>query len=127
MECNTSWFSHPPCNNNNKKFKLEPAVIIFSTTKPNDIAPSDMQFNQNLKPLLKHAMHRDLGTYSVLYYFLPASHQAPNSTQINYLPFSKIPKRSFFVPLNAHAIPCSSRPSNQLSLLLRQPPFTLLD
>lgn len=85
------------------KFKLEPAITIFQAQKTNELATSDMQFNQNLMPILKYNMHTDLVKHSVLYHYIHASHPVPNSNQINYPPFSNISKRSLFAPLNAHS------------------------
>ena len=62
-----------------------------------------MQFNQKIMLTRKYTTHTDLVRPSVLAYCIHASHPVPNSNQIHYVPFRKIPQRSFFVPLNAHS------------------------
>lgn len=79
MEYNTSWFSHPLCTKATKKFALDPAV---SSTKSKDPTPSDMQFNQNLMPILKHTMLTDLVKHPVLYHYPHASHPAFNANKL---------------------------------------------
>lgn len=49
-----------------KVFKLEPAIIIFSSTKPNDTVPTNKQFNQNVMSILKYTMHINLVKHSIL-------------------------------------------------------------
>lgn len=51
MEYNTSWFSHPLCNND-KKFKLEPAIIILQAQNQNQMTQNQATQNQSTCSLI---------------------------------------------------------------------------